>query len=58
MQFMDAVRLSSSTPTTTCSFTQKQAILPIGMNAHIAMAHAHHWDIAYAPFRWRCGWPS
>ena len=30
--------------------TQKQSLLPIGMNTHVAMAHAHHWDVAYAAF--------
>ena len=50
IQFMDAVRLSSFDANNDMQLTQKQAILPIGMNAHIAMAHAHHWDIAYAPF--------
>jgi hypothetical protein len=50
IQFMDAVRLSSFDANNDMQLTQKQAILPIGMSAHIAMAHAHHWDIAYAPF--------
>ncbi len=50
VQFMDAVRLSAFDANNDMQLTQKQAILPIGMNAHIAMAHAHHWDIAYAPF--------
>jgi hypothetical protein len=50
IQFMDAVRLSTSDANNDMQLTQKQAILPIGMNTHIAMAHAHHWDIAYAPF--------
>lgn len=50
VQFMDAVRLSSFDANNDMQLTQKQAILPIGMNAHIAMAHAHHWDIAYAAF--------
>ncbi len=50
VQFMDAVRLSSFDANNDMQLTQKQAILPIGMNTHIAMAHAHHWDIAYAPF--------
>lgn len=50
VQFMDAVRLSSFDANNDMQLTQKQAILPIGMNAHVAMAHAHHWDIAYAPF--------
>ncbi len=50
IQFMDAVRLSAYDANNDMQLTQKQAILPIGMNAHVAMAHAHHWDIAYAPF--------
>jgi len=50
VQFMDAVRLSSFDANNDMQLTQKQAILPIGMNTHVAMAHAHHWDIAYAPF--------
>lgn len=50
VQFMDAVRLSSFDANNDMQLTQKQAILSIGMNTHIAMAHAHHWDIAYAPF--------
>lgn len=50
IQFMDAVRLSAFDANNDMQLTQKQAILPIGMNAHVAMAHAHHWDIAYAPF--------
>ena len=50
IQFMDAVRLSSSDANNDMQLTQKQAILPIGMNTHIAMAHAHHWDVAYAAF--------
>ncbi len=50
VQFMDAVRLSAFDANNDMQLTQKQAILPIGMNAHLAMAHAHHWDIAYAPF--------
>jgi hypothetical protein len=50
IQFMDAVRLSSHDANNDMQLTQKQAILPIGMNTHIAMAHAHHWDIAYAAF--------
>ena len=50
IQFMDAVRLSSYDANNDMQLTQKQAILPIGMNTHIAMAHAHHWDIAYAAF--------
>lgn len=50
IQFMDAVRLSTFDANNDMQLTQKQAILPIGMNAHVAMAHAHHWDIAYAPF--------
>jgi hypothetical protein len=50
IQFMDAVRLSSHDANNDMQLTQKQAILPIGMNTHVAMAHAHHWDIAYAAF--------
>ena len=50
IQFMDAVRLSQTDANNDMQLTQKQAILPIGMNTHIAMAHAHHWDIAYAAF--------
>lgn len=50
VQFMDCVRLSASDANSDMQLTQKQAILPIGMSTHIAMAHAHHWDIAYAPF--------
>lgn len=50
IQFMDCVRLSSYDANNDMQLTQRQAILPIGMNTHIAMAHAHHWDIAYAPF--------
>jgi hypothetical protein len=50
VQFMDAVRLSSHDANNDMQLTQKQAILPIGMNTHLAMAHAHHWDVAYAPF--------
>ncbi len=30
--------------------TQRQALLPVAMNTHLAMAHAHQWDIAYAAF--------
>jgi hypothetical protein len=47
---MDAIRLSSFDANNDMQLTQKQALLPIGMNTHIAMAHAHHWDIAYAAF--------
>lgn len=50
VQFMDCVRLSAYDANSDMQLTQKQAILPIGMSTHIAMAHAHHWDIAYAPF--------
>ena len=50
VQFMDAVRLSAHDANNDMQLTQKQAILPIGMNTHLAMAHAHHWDVAYAPF--------
>ena len=50
IQFMDAVRLSQTDANNDMQLTQKQATLPIGMNTHIAMAHAHHWDIAYAAF--------
>ncbi len=50
IQFTDCVRLSSYDANNDMQLTQRQAILPIGMNTHIAMAHAHHWDIAYAPF--------
>lgn len=50
IQFMDAVRLSSFDANNDMQLTQKQATLPIGMNTHVAMAHAHHWDIAYAAF--------
>lgn len=42
IQFMDAVRLSAYDANNDMQLTQKQAILPIGMNAHVAMAHAHH----------------
>ena len=49
-QFMDAVRLSSYDANNDMQLTQKQAVLPIGMNTHLAMAHAHHWDIAYSAF--------
>ena len=49
-QFMDAVRLSSHDANNDMQLTQKQSLLPIGMNTHLAMAHAHHWDVAYAPF--------
>ena len=50
VQFMDAVRLSSHDANNDMQLTQQQAILPIGMNTHLAMAHAHHWDVAYTPF--------
>lgn len=50
IQFMDAVRLSSYDANNDMQLTQKQAVLPIGMSTHVAMAHAHHWDIAYAAF--------
>ncbi|MCW1958747.1 MAG: hypothetical protein KIH64_009415 [Mycobacterium sp.] len=50
VQFMDAVRLSSHDANNDMQLTQKQALVPIGMNTHLAMAHAHHWDVAYAPF--------
>ena len=50
VQFMDCVRLSAYDANNDMQLTQKQAILPIGMNTHIAMAHAHHWDVAYTPF--------
>lgn len=50
IQFMDAVRLSAFDANNDMQLTQKQALLPLGMSTHIAMAHAHHWDIAYAPF--------
>jgi hypothetical protein len=50
IQFMDAVRLSSYDANNDMQLTQKQAILAIGMNTHVAMAHAHHWDVAYAAF--------
>lgn len=50
VQFMDAVRLSSHDANNDMQLTQKQALMPIGMNTHLAMAHAHHWDVAYAPF--------
>ena len=50
IQFMDAVRLSSYDANNDMQLTQKQAVLPIGMNTHIAMAHAHHWDVAYTAF--------
>ena len=50
VQFMDAVRLSAHDANNDMQLTQKQAVLPIGMNTHLAMAHAHHWDVAYAPF--------
>jgi hypothetical protein len=50
IQFMDCVRLGAYDANNDMQLTQKQAILPIGMSTHIAMAHAHHWDIAYAPF--------
>jgi len=49
-QFTDCVRLSSYDANNDMQLTQRQALLPIGMNTHLAMAHAHHWDIAYAPF--------
>lgn len=49
IQFMDAVRAEHDA-NNDMQLTQKQAILPIGMNAHIAVAHAHHWDIALAAF--------
>jgi hypothetical protein len=47
---MDAVRLSSHDANNDMQLTQKQSLVPIGMNTHVAMAHAHHWDVAYAPF--------
>ena len=50
IQFMDAVRLSSYDANNDMQLTQKQAVLPIGMSTHVAMAHAHHWDLAYTPF--------
>lgn len=50
IQFMDAVRLSSHDANNDMQLTQRQALVPIEMNTHIAMAHAHHWDVAYAPF--------
>jgi hypothetical protein len=50
VQFMDAVRLSSYDANNDMQLTQKQSLVPIGMNTHVAMAHAHHWDVAYAPF--------
>ena len=50
IQFMDCVRLSSYDANNDMQLTQRQSLLPIGMSTHIAMAHAHHWDIAYAPF--------
>lgn len=49
-QFMDAVRLSTHDANNDMQLTQRQALLPIGMNTHIAMAHAHHWDVAYSAF--------
>lgn len=49
-QFMDTVRLTAYDANNDMQLTTKQALMPIGMNTHIAMAHAHHWDIAYAPF--------
>jgi hypothetical protein len=49
-QFMDAVRLSSHDANNDMQLTQKQSLVPVGMNTHLAMAHAHHWDVAYAPF--------
>jgi hypothetical protein len=49
-QFMDAVRLSSHDANNDMQLTQKQSLVPTGMNTHLAMAHAHHWDVAYAPF--------
>ena len=51
IQFMDAVRLSQHDANNDMQLTQRQALLPIGMNTHVAMAHAHHWDIAYAAFQ-------
>ena len=50
IQFMDAVRLSEYDANNDMQLTQKQSLLPIGMNTHVAMAHAHHWDVAYAAF--------
>lgn len=50
IQFMDAVRLRSHDVNNDMQLTQRQALVPIDMNTHIAMAHAHHWDVAYAPF--------
>jgi len=50
IQFMDAVRLSQYDANNDMQLTQRQALLPIAMNTHLAMAHAHHWDIAYAAF--------
>ncbi|MGI9123457.1 MAG: hypothetical protein ACR2JM_01705, partial [Mycobacterium sp.] len=49
-QFMDAVRLSTHDANNDMQLTQRQALLPIGMSTHVAMAHAHHWDIAYSAF--------
>jgi hypothetical protein len=49
-QFMDAVRLSTHDANNDMQLTQRQALLPIGMSTPIGMAHAHHWDVAYAPF--------
>jgi hypothetical protein len=49
-QFMDCVRLSAHDANNDMQLTQQQAMLPVGMNTHIAMAHAHHWDVAYSAF--------
>jgi hypothetical protein len=49
-QFMDAVRLSAHDANNDMQLTQRQALLPIGMSTPIGMAHAHHWDVAYAAF--------
>lgn len=49
-QFLDAVRTSAHDANNDMQLTQKQASMEMPMWNKLAMVHAHHWDLAYAPF--------
>ena len=49
-QFSDTVSLTKRDANNDMQLTQRQAALDLEMSTHLATLHAHHWDLAYAPF--------
>jgi hypothetical protein len=49
-QFSDTVSLTKYDANNDMQLTQRQAALDLEMATHLATVHAHHWDLAYAPF--------